>query len=721
MHRSARSLPVRGAFTLFAVVAVVALAFSPVVGRVAAAAPAVDISAAGLRPATLTVTPGTTVTWTNNDLDRHRVRSQSGPVEFDSGDLDPGQTFAFTFRALGTSQYRDDRNPSLARYFGTVTVSAQPTPAPTPAPSGPGGSPAPTPAPATAVRMAGRAFNPPALTIDLGQSVTWINDDGRDHTVSARDQGFDSGVLNPGRSFVHRFPAAGTFAYLCLIHPDMTGTIVVRPSAGSTPPPPPSPTPKPTPIPSPSPGNVAIVDFDFSPASITVRPGAVVTFVNRGAALHTVTARDGAFDSGLLASGTTYRRAFPTPGTYAFFCSIHPNMLGTVLVSTPGGGTPPPPAPTPRPTARPTAPPGAIAIADFAFRPSTITIGPGTTLTWVNTGVAPHTVTSRAGQFDSGIISPGGRFNHLFAQPGTYQYFCAIHPDMTATILVPSAGGSVPPPVAPPPQPPPAVAGDIRIADFSFTPSQLQVPVGTTVHWVNGGVAPHTVTARDGTFDSGFLSTGDAYARTFATPGTFAFFCTIHPSMTGTVTVTGSDGSPAPVAASPSPPPSPPSAVAGTTTVTLLDFRFDPPSVTVRAGDRVRFTNGGAALHTATQTGAWDTGFMQPGEAAEVLFATPGTFPYVCVIHPTMTGTVVVLPVSPGASPASAAAQPSSGPVASAAPTGGVPPTAAGGSSPVEGGSDRGPAGLLATIVLGLGAGLVFVRVIHGSLQGTAV
>src|SRR5688500_1857182 len=63
-----------------------------------------------LTPATVTVAPGTRVVWRNADADRHRVRTTSGPAEFDSGNIEPGQTFAAVFDSPGTYRYVDDRD-----------------------------------------------------------------------------------------------------------------------------------------------------------------------------------------------------------------------------------------------------------------------------------------------------------------------------------------------------------------------------------------------------------------------------------------------------------------------------------------------------------------------------------------------------------------------------------------------------------------------------------
>ena len=78
---------------------------------------------------------------------------------------------------------------------------------------------------------------------------------------------------------------------------------------------------------------------------------------------------------------------------------------------------------------------------------------------------------------------------------------------------------------------------EVAIRDFFFDPALLSVAPGTTVVWVNRGAHPHTVTAFDGSFDSGVLMPGDAFAVTFGGSGTVRYFCEIHPSMTGGVSV----------------------------------------------------------------------------------------------------------------------------------------------------------------------------------------
>jgi len=77
----------------------------------------------------------------------------------------------------------------------------------------------------------------------------------------------------------------------------------------------------------------------------------------------------------------------------------------------------------------------------------------------------------------------------------------------------------------------------VTIANFSFGPSTVEVPVGTTVTWTNTDSTNHTVTADDGSFDSKAISSSQTFTQTFSTAGTFKYHCSIHPTMTGTVTV----------------------------------------------------------------------------------------------------------------------------------------------------------------------------------------
>ena len=71
----------------------------------------------------------------------------------------------------------------------------------------------------------------------------------------------------------------------------------------------------------------------------------------------------------------------------------------------------------------------------------------------------------------------------------------------------------------------------VAIRDFAFTPGNLQVPVGAKVTWTNYDDAPHSATAKDGTWDTGILSKGESKTLTFDKAGDYTYYCTVHPSM----------------------------------------------------------------------------------------------------------------------------------------------------------------------------------------------
>lgn len=92
--------------------------------------------------------------------------------------------------------------------------------------------------------------------------------------------------------------------------------------------------------PAPIPGNstlVSIVDNarsdSYSPNPVEVQVGETVTWINEDSAVHTATANDRTFDSGVLMEGDSFSFTFDKEGGYAYYCDVHPNMVGTVMVS----------------------------------------------------------------------------------------------------------------------------------------------------------------------------------------------------------------------------------------------------------------------------------------------------------------------------------------------------------------------------------------------------
>lgn len=84
---------------------------------------------------------------------------------------------------------------------------------------------------------------------------------------------------------------------------------------------------------------------------------------------------------------------------------------------------------------------------------------------------------------------------------------------------------------------PSAPSTEVKIDNFSFGPQTITVAVGTTVTWINRDDIPHTAVSTDGVFKSKVMDTDENFSTTFTKPGTYPYYCTIHPKMTGKVVV----------------------------------------------------------------------------------------------------------------------------------------------------------------------------------------
>jgi plastocyanin len=83
----------------------------------------------------------------------------------------------------------------------------------------------------------------------------------------------------------------------------------------------------------------------------------------------------------------------------------------------------------------------------------------------------------------------------------------------------------------------------VKIDNFTFAPQQLKVKAGTTVTWINEDDIPHALASSTKTFKSKTLDTDDKFSFTFTTPGSYAYFCSLHPHMTASIVVEAETGS----------------------------------------------------------------------------------------------------------------------------------------------------------------------------------
>jgi plastocyanin len=82
-----------------------------------------------------------------------------------------------------------------------------------------------------------------------------------------------------------------------------------------------------------------------------------------------------------------------------------------------------------------------------------------------------------------------------------------------------------------------STAAEVKIDNFSFTPPIITVKAGTPITWTNGDDIPHNVVSEDHSFKSKVLDTDEKFTFTINKPGTYSYFCAIHPKMTGKVVV----------------------------------------------------------------------------------------------------------------------------------------------------------------------------------------
>ncbi|MGI8552328.1 MAG: plastocyanin/azurin family copper-binding protein [Dehalococcoidia bacterium] len=106
---------------------------------------------------------------------------------------------------------------------------------------------------------------------------------------------------------------------------------------------------------------------------------------------------------------------------------------------------------------------------------------------------------------------------------------------LVATLVLLSALAAGP--LAAPTAPARAADQSIQVGDNFFAAADLTIAAGDTVFWTNNGTVVHTVTAADGSWDSGGLTPGQSFSQMFPSPGTYPYLCVIHDGMSGTVTV----------------------------------------------------------------------------------------------------------------------------------------------------------------------------------------
>ncbi|HLQ32475.1 MAG TPA: plastocyanin/azurin family copper-binding protein [Chloroflexota bacterium] len=337
-------------------------------------------------------------------------------------------------------------------------------------------------------------------------------------------------------------------------------------------------------------------------------------------------------------------------------------------------------------------PTASVTINDNGFSPVAVSIPVGGTVSWINQGAAVHTATSTAAAastlaqttpapFDSGGLGSGQGFSFNFTLPGTYIYTSAPDclngnntPGFTCTgfsVIVggPAASGSAQPASSIGPQPVPSGVtveqhATVGIFDNGFSPAAVAVTTGGTVNtpgsvtFVNKGTTLHTAVSGavkmddqrspPELFDTGGLAPGEEKTVSFINTGTYAFN-SAPDCLNGANNPAFDCGAAytlkvikAPVganAAAPAPP------FSGQAIYVRDDVGFDPPSVTIKAGQTVTWLNLGKVAHSVASDSAstpFDSGGLGVGNVFSVTFTTPGTYHYHSSTEPIWSGNQIL-------------------------------------------------------------------------------
>lgn len=334
----------------------------------------VTITDTGFNPPIVTIPTGTTVFFTNSGSKVHSAttRQIGGVTPFDTGGIGPNQTVNINFTIAGAFPYTsavDCLNAGGGQTAGfdcsstaTIVVTYPggapqvgnltpfPTTTPTPVLTGPPQS--------ALVRITSKGFDPPSVTIALGGSVTFENDDnGGVHnaitTAGGNPTPFDTGGLGPGLSGSLTFSLQGTYTYTSAIdclnskNPGFScGTYQIVVSG------------QPSGL-APAPGSTAVavvangqttVSIDdsagFNPPVLAIHPGQTVTWTNAGSQVHTIVSNPGyasQFDSGGLANNQKFSVTFQNAGSYGYHSSTETSYaldgMGNQVVSYKFSGT----------------------------------------------------------------------------------------------------------------------------------------------------------------------------------------------------------------------------------------------------------------------------------------------------------------------------------------------------------------------------------------------
>jgi plastocyanin len=279
-------------------------------------------------------------------------------------------------------------------------------------------------------RGANGAYSPNPASVTDRSTVTWNNIDSTPHSATADDGSFDTGIINGGSSgsaIISANSETTVIRYHCSVHPEMRGTLQV-------------------------------ISLSTVPSSNTTLQNAPVTSVNSSANAtvqnlqQEIVALQQTVDA-LQQALTSLQQAASQGGNFTISADNNTTAISIPeeLQQQQSTATPLPPQQMPESQQQQNQTvsivPGSSRLTDNGgFEPNPIQIQVGDTVTWINSDLEPHTVTSGSNgvpdnKFNSSpdfipLMAPSATFSHTFTETGEYPYFCLLHPNMVGTVSV---------------------------------------------------------------------------------------------------------------------------------------------------------------------------------------------------------------------------------------------------------------------------------------------
>ncbi len=342
---------------------------------------------------------------------------------------------------------------------------------------------------------------------------------------------------------------------------------------------------------------------DYDPDVAQVPLGNIIEWTNNDDVAHTVTSSSDAgatFDSSLVSAGATYRldTSQLQPGTYDYICIVHPWMTASFVLAE-GEST------TKLATITISILMDSQTQGNPDYDPDVAQVPLGYAITWVNDDVAQHTVTSSADagdMFDSGLMAAGATYQILSSDlgPGKYDYMCIVHPWMQASFEIIEESGE-------------RLAEGATATDPNSLPTEEEPEHSGVEETVEPEAPIVEEPIEEQPMEQTPVETEPAEQST--------------PLEENIISI--------PVGSS-------------TPGCETTNECFNPNTVTIPIGTTITWTNDDTAAHTvtsgedATHDGVFDSSLFMAGKTFSHQFDSAGEYPYYCLVHPWMTGTIIV-------------------------------------------------------------------------------